>query len=104
MATNKRPEPGIATDDELREAAKAIADAVDGDLIKSVQCDRFDTHAGLGGDSWTEVITVTLSEKRQATEETIINDVLKSDAPTRLRTLERNEDGKLTFYPTNQAE
>jgi len=101
MATNYRPEPGIATDDELRNAAKALADALRDDVCKEVQAERF---SNMASDEWSEIIIVRLTDNLQATKETVINDALKSDAPVRLRDLERDDENKLTFYPTNQKE
>jgi len=102
MAQQKRPEPGIATDEELRTAARKLADALEDNIVREVKAERFGISAGISGDSWTEVITVRLTEKRQATKETVINDALLSDAPVRLRDLEQGTECELTFYPTNQ--
>jgi hypothetical protein len=102
MAQQKRPEPGIATDEELRTAARELADSLRDDIVREVKAERFGTVAQFSGDPWTEVITVKLTEKRQATKETVINDALTGDAPIRLRDLEEGNEDKLTFYPTNQ--
>lgn len=102
MATNTRPEPGIATDEELRNATKKLSDALRDDIVSEVKAERFGITAGISGNDWTEVITVKLTDNLQATKETVINDALKSDAPVRLRDLEQNSPDVLTFYPTNQ--
>ena len=101
MARNTaRPEPGIATDNELNAAVDALRDALGEDIVDRVHAQRHD----YGADRGNEVIEVWLTEARQATKETAINDALKSDAPVRLRDLESGVDHLLTFYPTNQDE
>jgi len=95
-----RPEPGIATDKELKDARDKLRDALGDDIVDRVHAQRFD----YGSDRGNEIIEVWLTDKMQATKETVINDALTSDAPVRLRDLEQGSKFLLTFYPTNQAE
>jgi len=101
MARNTaRPEPGIATDEELSEAVNALRDALGEDIVDRVHAQRFD----YGSDRANEIIEVWLTDAMQATKETVLNDALKSDAPVRLRDLEDGGEHLLTFYPSNQKE
>lgn len=99
-ADTTRPEPGIATDEELREAVSELRDSVTDRRVDEISAERLSPDA-YGTAEWSEVIKVRLSDHDMATKETVINDALLSDAPIRLR--EIREDRVVEFYPTNQA-
>jgi hypothetical protein len=100
-ADTTRPEPGIATDEELREAVSELRDAVADRCVDKMYAERLSPDA-YATSEWSEVIKVRLSDHDMATKETVINNALLSDAPVRLR--EIREDRVVEFYPTNQAE
>jgi len=102
MATSDRPEPGIATDDELETAADALWDAIEDTDAIHVTCDRHDVIRGRDDDA-TEVITVELEDGGDYRKTEVVNTALKSDAPVKLRSMDDGEHW-LTFFPTNQAE
>ena len=102
MATSTRPEPGIATDDELETAVDGLRAALDEEIVADLYAERF---AALWADEdGDETITLHLAERYSATKERAINQVMDSPAPVTVRDLHTDEENKLTFYPTNQAE
>jgi len=97
-----RPEPGIATDEELETAADALWDAIEDTGAYTVDCDRFDPVLDEDG---SEVITVHMEEdsRDEWGKTEVINAALQSDAPVKLRNY-NGGNSFLTFYPTNQDE
>lgn len=112
MTQANRPEPGIATDEELRDAVSQLREVVHDHWLEdragepAITAERFDAgHYGV--DEWDERITVQLNRDRgspMVSKTEVINCVIKSDAPVVLRDLSRDDEYKLQFYPTNQAE
>jgi len=94
-----RPEPGIATDDELRDAVEALRAALsDEPGFEKLLAERF--HGPSPHDS--ETIDVFVTDGDDFTKTHIINAALASDAPVTLRSIEQGSR-KVSFYPTNQA-
>lgn len=101
MATDTtRPEPGIATDEELETAADELWGAIEDTSATRVWCDRFD--AIVGGDG-SEVINVEFDGGSYSKAQ-VINAALQSDAPVKLRDCGGDPGAIVSFYPTNQAE
>jgi hypothetical protein len=101
MAQQTRPEPGIATDDELETAVEALRAAIDDEIVSDLYAERF---AALWAECGDETITLHLDERYSATKERAINQAMQSPAPVVVRDLHEGDENKLTFYPTNQAE
>jgi hypothetical protein len=107
MATSQRPEPGVATDEELREAVAKTREAIPSVYLEekageyAVTAERF-SPTRYGDFEWSEVITVKLADTHSTSKTNVINELLTSDAPVVLRDLGRDGNRELTLYPTNQ--
>jgi hypothetical protein len=109
-SARRRPEPGIATDEELREAVQAVERAVPDRLTANdgetapIYAERF-ARRRQPTDDCTERIIVRLAKRRSATPTAVINALLDADdVPVHVRSLARDDERTVTLFPTNQGE